>query len=306
MPYYLSLRLLFRYKNLLLNTFLSTLFQLKLFDMVRYTNEEKRDMYEVYIKLDRNSFKAQQRYGELYPERQTPNIKMFRRLSTTLLDHNAFIQPRGPYVRRNEPVNDINVLAQIRINPGIGSRTMARDCNLSKSSVNKILKRHGYHDYKYQAVQKLYHNDPERRLQFCNWFQRKVRNNNNFAHNIIWGDETTFTNSGMFNRRNKHFYATENPYLINEVRHQYRFSLNIWCGLWNNKLLGPYFIDGNLTGAKYVEIIEEMLDDLPILYRRNSPWFQQDGCGPHNSRIVTDHLNRTFPDSWIRTRGPVA
>ncbi|KAG5895857.1 hypothetical protein JTB14_012242 [Gonioctena quinquepunctata] len=49
-----------------------------------------------------------------------------------------------------------------------------------------------------------------------------------------------------------------------------------------------------------------MLDDLPIQYRRNSPWFQQDGCGPHNSRIVTDYLNRTFPDSWIGTRGPVA
>ncbi|KAG5889355.1 hypothetical protein JTB14_033449 [Gonioctena quinquepunctata] len=124
--------------------------------MVRYTNEEKRDMYEVYIKPNRNSFKAQQRYGELYPEKTTPNIKMFRRLSTTLLAHNSFIKPRGPYVRRNEPINDINVLAQIRMNPGIGSRTMASECNLSKSAVNKILKRHGYHDYKYQAVQKLF------------------------------------------------------------------------------------------------------------------------------------------------------
>ncbi|KAG5889471.1 hypothetical protein JTB14_016577 [Gonioctena quinquepunctata] len=110
----------------------------------------------------------------------------------------------------------------------------------------------------------------------------------------------------MFTRRNNHFYATENPHLIHEVRHQYRFTLNIWCGLLNNKSLGPYFINGNLTVAKYVEIIEEMLDDLPIRYRRNSPWFQRDGCGPHNSRIVTDYLNRTFPDSWIGTRGPVA
>ncbi|KAG5895858.1 hypothetical protein JTB14_012243 [Gonioctena quinquepunctata] len=89
---------------------------------------------------------------------------MFRRLSTTLLAHNSFIKLRGPYVRRNEPINDINVLAQIRMNPGIGSRTMASECNLSKSAVNKILKRHGYHDYKYQAVQKLYRNDPERRF----------------------------------------------------------------------------------------------------------------------------------------------
>lgn len=110
----------------------------------------------------------------------------------------------------------------------------------------------------------------------------------------------------MFNRRNKHFYATENPHLIQEVRHQYRFSLNMWCGLLNNKLLGPYFIDGNLTAEKYLDILQDMLDDLPLEYRLNEIWFQQDGCGPHNSRMVTDYLNQTFPNSWIGTRGPVA
>lgn len=274
--------------------------------MVRYTAEERRDMYELYIKLNRNSFRAKQRYEDLYPDRMQPNIKNFRRLSTTLLEHNTFDKARVPYVRRKEPVNNINVLAQIRINPGVGSRTIAGECNLSKSAVNKIIKRHGYHDYKYQAVQKLYRNDPERRLRFCNWFKQKVRINNNFAHNIIWGDETTFTNSGMFNRRNKHFYVTENPHLIQEVRHQYRFSLNMWCGLLNNKLLGPYFIDGNLTAKKYLDILQDMLDDLPLEYRLNEIWFQQDGCGPHNSRMVTDYLNQTFPNSWIGTRGPVA
>ena len=73
---------------------------------------------------------------------------------------------------------------------------------------------------------------------------------NNFSCKIIWGDETSFTNKGIFNRRNKHFYATNNPHLIQEVRPQVRFSLNLWCGLIDNKLLGPYFIQGNLQCPK--------------------------------------------------------
>lgn len=55
----------------------------------------------------------------------------------------------------------IDVLAQIRINPEIASRTITSECNLAKSAVNKLVKRHGYHYHKYQAVQKLYRNDPQ-------------------------------------------------------------------------------------------------------------------------------------------------
>lgn len=69
--------------------------------------------------------------------------------------------------------------------------------------------------------------------------------------------------------------------------------MNIWCGLSNNK-------------SKYVEFMEQILDDLSIPYRRYNPWFQQEGCRSHNPRIVTNYLNRTFPKSRIGTRGPVA
>lgn len=274
--------------------------------MVRYTLEERKDMFELYIKCSRNSLRAKQRYVELYPERNHPDIKIFRRLSQTLAECGSFNRSRDHYVTRREPVSDINVLAQIHINPENSCRKIAPECNLSKSRVQQIIRKYGYHDYKYQPVQNLNPNDPQRRLEFCNWFRRKLRNDNNFSCKIIWGDETSFTNKGIFNRRNKHFYATNNPHLIQEVRPQVRFSLNLWCGLIDNKLLGPYFIQGNLNAQKYVDILEDMIDNLPLQFRQNRVWFQQDGAGPHNAAYVRNYLNETFPASWMGTRGPVA
>lgn len=48
-----------------------------------------------------------------------------------------------------------------------------------------------------------------------------------------------------------------------------------------------------------------MLDELPLAIVRNHEWFQQDGAGPHNARIVKNHLDARFPNSWMGTYGPI-
>ena len=35
-------------------------------------------------------------------------------------------------------------------------------------------------------------------------------------------------------------------------------------------------------------------------------YFQQDGCAPHNTRIVHNYLNLKFGEHWLGTYGPVA
>lgn len=274
--------------------------------MMRYSTEEKKDMFEIYIKCDRNALRAKQRYVALYPERNHPHFRTFGRISQTLSDYGSFDKVRDHYVTRREPVSDINVLTQLNLNPESSCRKIADEVNLSKSNVSKIIKKHGYHDYKYKRVHNLHDNDPQRRLEFCNWYRRQLENDNRFSHKIIWGDETLITNKGMFNRRNKHFYAINNPHLTQEVLPQNRFSVNIWCGMFDNRLLGPYIIDGTLTAQRYINLLEDMVDDLPLQHRQNRIWFQQDGAGPHNAAIVTNFLNESFPNSWMGTTGPVA
>lgn len=125
--------------------------------------------------------------------------------------------------------------------------------------------------------------------------------------NIIFTDEATFTTGGSFNRKNKHFWSRENPRAVQEVRVQGRRSLHVWCGLLGNRVIGPIFFDGNLTGQKYYDLlqneIEGYLEELPVNTYNNLIW-QQDGAPPHNVVPVTDFLNNRYP-LWIGRYGQV-
>lgn len=87
-------------------------------------------MYELYTRLDRNMFKAQQSYSQIFPKRTKASIKMIRRLSIPVLANNSFIKLRFPYIRRNKPITEINFLDCIRLNLELGSRTVVSEFNL--------------------------------------------------------------------------------------------------------------------------------------------------------------------------------
>lgn len=112
----------------------------------------------------------------------------------------------------------------------------------------------------------------------------------------------------MFNRKNNHYWSHENLFRNFPRNPQRRFSVNVWCGIIERKIVGPVFFHGNLTGARYLQmmqnVIEEFLDDCN-LEDRPQIFLQQDGAPAHNYRLVTDWLNETFNDRWIGTGGPV-
>jgi len=35
---------------------------------------------------------------------------------------------------------------------------------------------------------------------------------------------------------------------MHETQHQVKWNINVWCGILNGQIIGPYFYDGNLTG----------------------------------------------------------
>lgn len=205
--------------------------------MVRYSLGEKQEMYNLYVKCHKNSVEAAREYQRLFPHKHQPDRTVFNRIYRTLTEHGQLYQKRSRYETRQVD-NEINVLAQINVDPSGSCRTYSRECGISKSQVNRIIKKFKYHDFKYMPVQTLRPEDYERRVNYCRWL---IRQPNDFPCTVLWTDETTFTNCGMFNRRNKHFYATENPHLVQEVRNQSRYSINVWCGLIDNQLVGPFF-----------------------------------------------------------------
>lgn len=100
-----------------------------------------------------------------------------------------------------------------------------------------------------------------------------IQQNPEFQNQILWTDETKFTNCGMFNRRNEHLWMQENRRRLGERRSQRKFGFNVWCGIIGSRILGPYIYDENLIGQRYLRFLQNefqnMLDDLDLEIRRN-------------------------------------
>jgi len=113
---------------------------------------------------------------------------------------------------------------------------------------------------------------------------------------------------GSVNRHNSRYWSDSNPHWMRESKSQYPQKLNVWAGIVGEHIIGPFFIDGNLTAQKY----EAMLCDDIVPTVRNifdpdfdSVWFQQDGAPPHFALQVRNFLNNTFPERWIGRRGAI-
>ncbi|KAJ4433742.1 hypothetical protein ANN_16053 [Periplaneta americana] len=105
------------------------------------------------------------------------------------------------------------------------------------------------------------------------------------------------------------YMAYENPNAIRERHFQPRFSINVWCGMLNDRLIGPFLFDRNVTGEVYELFLRNelpgLLEDVPLAVRHDM-YFQHDGHPVHFSLRVRNFLNEHFFNRWIGRGGPQA
>lgn len=133
--------------------------------------------------------------------------------------------------------NEDAVLECIDNDPTLSIRQIARQLELTYGTVQRIIKDNGLHAYHYVRVHQLLPRDYPARLQYCQWLLARIGNNEEFLSNVLFTDECTFGRDGTFNTRNNHHYSENNPHLPMVVRHQERFSINIWAGIIGNTLV---------------------------------------------------------------------
>jgi len=87
---------------------------------------------------------------------------------------------------------------------------------------------------------------------------------------------------------------------------QLHFSVNVWCAVLDDQLIGPFILEVRLTGEAYLRFLREelprLLEDVP-LNKRGRMYLQHDGA-PHSSSEVRNFLNYRFPGRWIRRGSP--
>jgi hypothetical protein len=278
---------------------------------MNFNKDELVQMVYALGEGDRNCLLASRIYRQKFSENRQPSAKAFRRLKNRFEDTgNVFYKKK---IFENKAVsneeNEMNVLLTLQENPYLSCRQMEAQLDISKSSVNRIVRKHKYHPYHISLHQDLHGNDFGNRMDFCNFVLHKINQDPMFLSYILFSDEATFKSNGLVNRHNMHYYATENPHWVREIDNQNVWSLNVWAGIINDHVIGPHFFEGSLTGDRYHQFLDE---NLPILIEevnlntRHIMWFQHDGAPPHYYRRVRQYLDNWRGDQWIGRGGPVA
>jgi len=148
--------------------------------------------------------------------------------------------------------------------------------------------------YHVQRVQHLRPGDFAERLEFCKWL-----NGSRQLHlHILFTDEAQFNRKGVNNTHNSHVWENDNPRAIVESNFQLHFSVNVWCAVLDDQVIGPFILESCLTGETYLRFLQEelprLLEDVP-LNKQGHMYFQHDGAPPHSSHEVRNFLKYRFP-----------
>ena len=217
----------------------------------------------------------------------------------------------GRHKTQTDESHAYEVLQHVRRSPHKSTRKISQECNMSQSSVLRILHENSFRPFKVVPLQELYLSDPVRRLQFCSWF---------LEHCDVW--QTVFTDEAIFHVKglvsNSFSWAMENPRNFIGSRSLHSPKVLVWAGVFHGQIIGPYFFNGNVTGknqfayftiqgTSYLAMLQENV--IPAIREiamevRNPIWFQHDGAPPHNASIVRNYLDEEFPGRWIGRGGP--
>lgn len=277
-----------------------------------FSNEERRVLCFLKIDLGLSLRKTADRFHQLFPQQRRPSpqgiSKMFAKFRATGSVYNR-PKPGRPRSATNEE-NEVMVIGSVIMKTQQSLREISNETGGSITSIWRILKRHKFHGYGVKLTQELSESDFVKRHDFCELMEQLTRNPS-FLENVCFTDESTFHLTGYVNRHNCRYWCEENPNEHIVAHTQTPEKRNVWAGILKNEVIGPFFIEGNLDGPKYVMLLHN--DIVPAMRasaaRQNIPWadvyFQQDGAPAHSSRLVTRYLNIVFPGRWIGRFGPM-
>lgn len=276
-----------------------------------YSSEEKIELYDSYLRGS-SLREVSAHFSVEYPLRPVPSIggirkiiSNIRRTGCTNSHHRINVRPRQ---RRIDEDTRISILAAVEVDKRRCVRQLATEFNLSVGSVHKVLKQGGYKSYRFQNHQELLPQDPESRSNFCETTFEAINEDRILLNSICFTDECTFTLHGEVNSQNCRYWSTENLRLYNATRTQHPQSINVWAGIIDRRIVGPFFIDGALNAVKYRQLLQERI--IPALRQFENEtgrqvWFQQDGAPPHYALTVREILNNQFGHRWIGRGGGI-
>jgi DNA-binding XRE family transcriptional regulator len=196
------------------------------------------------------------------------------------------------------------VSQNFHLSPQTSQRSAARDLGISRSSLQRIMKDLKLKPYKPKLLQALNEDDPDRRMEFCEWILDSIEKNPNLLDQILWTDEATFQLNGRVNRHKCVYWSDNNPhFIIEQELHTPRVI--VWGGIWSNGVVGPFYFEDTVTSDNYLQMLKNnIISQLEEHPNFETMIWQQDGAPPHYGQAVRDYLDNTFAQ-WIGRRGTI-
>ena len=269
--------------------------------MPKLTKDERVELILLCGRENYSMRKVADTFNERHPDRTvhfTTVATLFSKFKRTgsVLDIKHGSQPM-------ETDEEELIVAFAEAHPSESLKEQAKATGRAKSTVSKILKRHGYKPYKPRKVHIITDQDPENRERMAEWFHLNINANPGFLRSVLFSDESPFKLNGNRKPTHEFYWANQNPHLYNPCRNQGSQSVMVWLGLHNERLVGPYFFEGTVTGESYLQLLRDrVVPDLRATLDFPT-WFQQDGAPPHYSNVVRQYLDTVFPDHLDWTRG---
>lgn len=196
-----------------------------------------------------------------------------------------------------------SVAARIRRNPVRKQSVMARELNISKMSMSRLLSDDlGLKAYRRSTGHLLTQRLKEQRVIKSKRLLQRYANNGH--RKILFTDEKIFTIEEAFNRQNDRVYATSSREARDKVpkiqRGHHPASVMVWWGVAYDGTTKLHFCEkGVKTSAKVYQntVLENVVKELGNTLFRNQQWsFQQDSAPAHKAKSTQDWLRRNVPD----------
>jgi len=227
---------------------------------------EYADMIYVYGFCDSNAVQAVAEYQQRFLNCRIPNPRVFTQVYQTLGDTGTL---PGVHIAAERDVNEgtdeeEGIVQMVQSRPRAGMRRIARRLCVPHTRVWRTLHAEGMYPYHVQRVQHLGPGNFAERLEFCKWLNGSCE----LHRYSMFTDKSQFSHDGVNNTHNSNVWADENPHATVESNFQQRFSVNEWCAILDDQLIGPFMMEGRLTRKAYLRFLQEellqLLEDVPL------------------------------------------
>lgn len=179
------------------------------------------------------------------------------------------------------------------------TRRLARQLDISQTSVVKILKANKFRPYIAQKVHELLPHDSVSRLKFCSTLLSLFDQDSQLFDRLIWTDEAIFKLSGTENRNNTTFWSTTNPHAVS-IHKLNQPGLTVWAGVCSLGIIGPFFFEETVSGQSYLNMLNNfIIPQVNQIDVNMNLIYQHDGAPGHFDRRVRQRLRERFGDRFV-------